>query len=159
MTNAKIHIKLGPLEVNCEASEEFISVHLFNIMEAISQLEVQDVGGPAALGEQSGNIDTEHANRTKLSTTDFAVKMGVKSGSDLVMAAAAHLHHTLGQEEFRRGDILSHMKSAKAFYRTSYGSNLSKSLDMLVKSGRLGNPRPDHYALPYSEIESNKNLL
>jgi hypothetical protein len=166
MESIKLSIKLGALEVTCESSQAFVEAHLMDLIERLSAIEVRNlvpdhtmlasVGDPEfSVGIDQPRIDS----RSRLSTTDFAVKMGVKSGTDLAMAAAAYLHHTKGMEDLRRSDILNEMKAAKAFYRASYGSNLSKSLDTLTKSGKLQNPRAETYALPYAEIENTKRLL
>lgn len=160
MENIKLHLEFGPLRLDFEGPSEFVNEGLSDFIKCISDLEIQDMvlSVPADGGVSVANVSGA-ADAPKLSTTDFAVKMGAKSGSDLVMAAAAFLHHTRGIEEFRRGDLLDSMKSAKAFYKASYGGNLSKSLEVLVKSGRLQNPKSDTYALPYPEIESTKRLL
>ena len=163
MADVKLSLKFGALEVECQGSEDFVGTHLIELIERVSRVELPDVvvleapSGEEAAPAVAAGGPSEVVSR--LSTTDFAVKIGAKSGSDLVMAAAAYLHHTRGMEEFRRSDLLNEMKAAKAFYRASYGSNLSKSLDMLTKTGRLQNPRADTYALPYSEIENTKRLL
>ncbi|NDU99537.1 hypothetical protein [Pseudoroseicyclus tamaricis] len=162
MPEVKLSLKLGALSIDCEASEEFMKTDLNTIIEQLLELDLPDTGalsdsGTTSITSQSAPSEGQQA--AKLSTTDFAVKMGAKSGSDLLMAAAANLYHTQGKEEFRRGDVLNEMKGAKAFYRASYGSNLSKSLETLTKSGKLQNPRSDTYALPYAEIQSTKRHL
>ena len=165
MDTAKLSIKLGALEVVYEGQQTFIESGLMDIVERLASMDIQDVAPANSISQGSHAQTTEGGNTatlnvaTRLSTTDFAVKMSAKSGSDLVMAAAAYLHHTKGSEDFRRSDLLNAMKGAKAFYKTSYGSNLSKSLEMLTKSGRLQNPGSETYALPYSEIEATKRLL
>ena len=162
MDQIKLNLKLGSVEIQYEGSEAWAAEQIAHLLERISSLEIQDMGkssAPAGGEASAGQPIASAPPRVKLSTTDFAVKMGAKSGTDLVMAAAAYLHHTVGLEEFRRPDILNAMKGAKAFFRASFGSNLSKSLDTLTKSGRLGSPRPDTYGLPYPEIEATQKLL
>ncbi|SEV99921.1 hypothetical protein SAMN05444851_0778 [Aliiroseovarius sediminilitoris] len=164
MENSKISLKLGALDIQFEGSEEFIAESLVAIVEQFVGLDLPDIAvgvGGAVNTFGSGVISQEVASpvQSKLSATDFAVKMSVKSGSDLVMAAAAYLYHTRGMEEFRRSDILSAMKEAKGFYKTSMGSNLSKSLETLVKSSRLQTPSSDTYTLPYSEVEGTGRHL
>ncbi|UPH72134.1 hypothetical protein LGT41_0004735 [Abyssibius alkaniclasticus] len=162
MENLRLSLKLGALEVEYEGPSSFAEERLMGIISELSELNIPDVAqaGPPT-SAMSGPTQTPQISdsRPKLSTSDFAVKMGAKSGSDLTMAAAASLHHTRGLEDFRRSDILNEMKGAKAFFKASYGSNLSKSLEMLVKTGRLQNPRADTYALPYAEIENTRRHL
>lgn len=165
MDTAKLSIKLGALELIYEGNQDFIEDGLIDMIERLSSLEIPDVApSPAALhtvSSEAGRTTQTSAQgpSSRLSTSDFAVKMGVKTGTDLAMAAAAYLHHTRGSEEFRRTDLLTAMKSAKAFYKASYGSNLSKSLETLTKGGRLQNPGTETYALPYAEIEASKRYL
>lgn len=162
METAKLRIKLGQMELEYEGSQNYIETGILELIEQLSAVEIQDIEvkeQPSAPEDLAGSAAGMPPNTAKLSTTDFAVKLGVKSGTELVMAAAAYLHHTRSLEEFRRADILSEMKGAKAFFRQSYGSNLSKSLETLTKSGKLQNPKADTYALPYSEIERTKMLL
>jgi len=163
MTTIKLNIKLGALELNYEGPQDFAGDGIEPLIQYLAEVNIPQLVAqtpnlpPASTGQLDARIEPSQA--LKLSTTDFAVKMGAKSGTDLVMAAAAYLHHTQGAEEFRRSDLLSEMKASKAFYRASYGGNLTKSLDLLTKSGRLQNPKADTYALPYSEIERTKVLL
>lgn len=164
MQNAKLRIKIGHVEVEFEGSEEFITSGLPSLLEKIATTDIPNSGqfldsstqGSVALPAPGQGATSQSA---KLSTTDFAAQLGVKSGTELVMAAAAYLHHTQGMEDFSRSQLLSEMKSSRAFYKASYGSNLSKSLDTLVKSGRLQNPRADTFALPYREIEVTQPRL
>lgn len=162
MDQIKLNMKFGPVEFQYEGSEAFAKDELLDIIEQIASQDLQDIAqATTSTSPESPTTGAPQAQstRAKLSTTDFAVKMNAKSGTDLVMAASAYLHHTSGLEDFRRSDILNAMKGAKAFYRASYGSNLSKSLDSLTKSGRLQNPGSDTFALPYSEIEATQKLL
>lgn len=161
MTDIKMNLQLGALRLEYEGTSEFAERELLELVSRFAAIEV-----PHIVQVESSNpsksepsVAIEVPARAKLSTTDFAVKAGAKSGTDLVMAAAAYLHHTRGMEEFRRSDILMEMKTAKAFFKASFGSNLSKSLDILIKSGRLQNPKADTFTLPYSELAKIETLL
>ena len=152
------------LTVKCAASEKFLAENLIEVIENLLALDVpafaaEHAGSESDFTVQEDSKKSDQTLNSKLSTSDFAAKLGARSGSDLVMAAAAHLHLTRGMEEFRRAEILTEMKGARAFYRASYGGNLSKSLDMLTKSGRLLNPGSDIYTLAYQEAEKMKNIL
>lgn len=162
MTDVKIQLKLASLEVAYEGPGEFAETSLIDIIQQISEVDLPNIvesDASSGIVQQPLGLPSGATTGPKLSTSDFAVKMGAKSGTDLVMAAAASLHHSRGLEEFKRTDIHAEMKTAKAFYRSSYGGNLSKSLETLVKSGRLQTPRPHTYALAYTEIESLGTLL
>jgi len=163
MDMIKLNFKLGALEVEYEGPEGFAGVSLLPLMQGVTELDIPHIAvhAPAngSVGAQVSGESPSANGGSKLSTTDFAVRMGSKSGSDLALAAAAYLHLTMGMDEFRRHDILGAMKGAKQFYKASYGGNLTKSLDMLTKTGRLQNPGSDTYALPYYESENAKKYL
>ena len=154
MEITKLNIEMKGLKVSYEGPSNFLNDGLVMLCEQLSGLEMPEV-------EQSASGDHVEAKggSLKMSTTDVAVKLASKSGSDLVMAAAAHLRFSKGREDFKRGDLLAEMKSAKSFYKQTYSNNLSKSLEGLVKGGRLSNPATDTYALPHAEEESIRGLL
>lgn len=159
MPEVKLNIKLGALEVQFEGAEGYAEEHLLAIIERLSQLDIQDV---VPIVQDAGPVKSEgsvSSSTVRLSTSDIAVRLGAKSGTDLVMAAAAYLYLTEGKEEFRRSDILTAMKSAKAFYKATYSGNLSKSLETLMKAGRLSAPGQDTFALPYAEVQATQMLL
>ena len=163
MEQLKLKVTLGALSVDYEGPSEFAKGTLMDVIKQLNDLAPQYMVSPHAQApESSGSAGVGGPPKNspaKLSTTDIAAKMGVKTGTELLMAAATYLHHVRGMEDFRRSDLLSEMKAAKAFYRTSHGSNLSKSLETLVKAGKLQNPSADTFALPYAEAEATKKLL
>ncbi|MGR3662516.1 MAG: hypothetical protein ACU0CA_15245 [Paracoccaceae bacterium] len=162
MANLKIDLEIGALKLSYDGPEEFVEKGLLSFIERVSLLDMPNMAVPTLDAEnslQSASTAQPIASEPKLSTTDFAVKLGVRSGTDLVMAAAAYLCITRGAEEFRRSELLAEMKTARSFYKSSYGGNLTKSLETLTKTNRLLNPRSDTYALTYGEVESIKMLL
>lgn len=162
METVKLSLKMGALEFDYEGSDEFLAESLVAVLEQVSALEVpmaQHVVAPVEIGSSVQLSDGSSSGPVNFSVSDIAVKLGAKSGSDLVMAAAANLFLTKGMETFRRQDILGAMKDAKSFYKVSYGSNLSKSLDMLIKSAKLQTPASDVFALPHGEAEAIKSRL
>ncbi len=161
MTEIKITLDAGPLKVHYEGSAEFAKDELPDLMERFVGMNIPNIAPTEGQSQEKSPDDlrAKITSNQKLSTTDYAARMGAKSGTDLAIAAVAHLHLTRGLEEFRRQEILSEMKSAKSFYKPSYSSNFSKSLETLVKTGRLMTPKQDTYTPSYSEVEKIKMLL
>ena len=159
MEQVKISIKMGSLEMSYEGPQGFAESGLLELFEQFSASKPQDVvhideGAEAKVGgSELGSAES------KLSTTDFAVRLGAKSGTDLAMAAAYYLSLTLRMDTFRRSHLLGAMRGAKQFYKTSYGGNLSKSLETLSKTGKLLTPGSDTYSLAYQEVEAAKRYL
>jgi hypothetical protein len=87
-------------------------------------------------------------------TDTIANILGAKSGSDLVMAAAAHLHFVKKKPTFTRKEIIAEM--APAHWKGSYrGSNLTTYLDGLRgRKDRLRLVSKDTYALSNKEKQA-----
>ncbi|MEM0948870.1 MAG: hypothetical protein AAGK37_15830 [Pseudomonadota bacterium] len=154
MTTTKLNIEMSGLKVSFEGPTEFLDEKLAEVCEKLSSLGLPSVDGQGEVAPRLTEIQ-----EVKMSTTDIAVKLTSKSGPDLIMAAAAHLRFVKRLEDFKRGELLAEMKSAKSFYRQTYSNNLSKSLEGLVKGGRLSNPATETYALPHTEEEGLRAKL
>jgi hypothetical protein len=158
--SSKIRIKVGPVEVEYEGDEKFFKDEFPQILSKITQL-VKEAGIDLIsetipkIGVQS---TTQH-NAAIGTTGTIAAKLGVSSGSELILAASARL--TLGQniESFARDQLLTEMKTAKAYYKTSYMKNYSVYLSGLVKAGKLMETSKDTYALSAIMKEELENKL
>lgn len=140
----KIKIKLGPIEVEYEGSEEFLKKELPQLLASVSNLH-KDLGSP-----ESGNIDTKReggGRRLQATTSSIAAKLGCKTGPQLAMAAAAHLALVQRMNTFSRKELLDDMRSATAYYKATYNGNLSKYLHSLLKDGSLLEPSKNTYSL------------
>jgi len=83
-----------------------------------------------------------------LTTGSIAATLGVKSGSDLLTAAAAHLALVKKTEPFTRQQLLTEMQSATSYYKSSYSPNLTKYIKTaLQKGGPLSETAKNSYAL------------
>jgi len=77
----------------------------------------------------------------------IAAKLNSKTGSDLVLAAAAYLKFTQGLDNFTRQQILEAMKEATGYYKGSMSNNLTKNLKSLVENSRLNGLANGKYSL------------
>jgi len=82
-----------------------------------------------------------------MSTETIAVKIGAKTGGDLLLAGAAHLTFDLGKITFSRDELHSDVKTAKGFYNTSDRTNLTGNIRGLIRQGKLNETTPGNYAL------------
>jgi hypothetical protein len=82
-----------------------------------------------------------------LGMSEVAYKLGVKSGSDLLVAAAAYHAFALASPTFDRGDLLSTMRLAPDHYKRSYTNNLSGYISTLVRRGVFVETLSDTYTL------------
>jgi len=152
MSTSKIKIKFGAIEVEYEGSETFLKEELPRLLAAVSDLYSKSKGAlgsteaePVPVASASQASTTQ--KKIESTTGSLAAKLKVKSGPDLVLAAAARLSFVLGLTTFSRQKLIDEMKTASAYYKSSYLSNLTQSLNNLVKEGKLNEPRQGNYAL------------
>jgi hypothetical protein len=86
-----------------------------------------------------------------LSTDTIATVLGAKSGTDLIIAAAANLHFVQGKQKFSRQQLTAEMRTAPAHFKETFLNNLSKYLTGLTKSDRLRLVASDTYAISSKE--------
>lgn len=162
MSASKIKIKLGAIEVEYEGSEEFLKAELPVLLTAIAELYQKSNIPAQKNGEElsakspppSGaprNPDNGQAD-IQMTTGAIAARLNVSSGGELVMAAAARLSMVEKQTSFPRKRLIEQMKTATAYYRETYVSNLSATIKSLLKDNKLNEPSKDVFALtPSSE--------
>jgi hypothetical protein len=167
MTTSKIRIKLGAIEIEYEGSEVFLKEELPQLLSTVSDLYTKS---HASLAPRSSDPDAESdlpgvstngdaKPKLEATTGSIAAKLASKSGSDLVMAAAARLTFVLQLQTFSRQKIIDEMKTASAYYKSTYVNNLSKSLNVLVKDGKLNEPSQGNYALTAASLKELEQRL
>lgn len=146
---SKIRIKVGAAEIEFEGSEEYMREELPRLVELLGDLT------PTRQQEEDAEIlppsDDPKKRKLELTTNTIATKLNVNSGSELVLAACAHLCFVKGADTFKRANILAEMKLASNFYKQTYSNNLSSALQTLVKSEKLLETAQDTYALVAKE--------
>jgi len=167
MTTSKIKIKLGAIEVEYEGSENFLKEELPHLLSAVSDLYAKSHASLASsLDSKASPIIPTGSNeisdgRPKLEATtgSIAAKLDCKSGPELVMAAAARLTLVAQTPTFARQRIIDEMKTAAAYHRATYISNLSAYLNNLVKDGKLNEPSQGTYALTATSLKELEQRL
>ncbi|WP_228895258.1 hypothetical protein [Acidovorax sp. Leaf73] len=166
MTTSKIKIKLGAIEVEYEGSESFLKEELPQLLSAVSDLYAKSrsalepqpsQGNPNALLGSSTNAGGKP--KFEATTGSIAAKLNCKSGPELIMAAAARLTFVLQESTLARQKIIDEMKTATAYYKASYVSNLTVSLNNLVKDGKLNEPSQGKYALTAASLKDLEQHL
>ena len=158
--SSKIRIKMGPLEVDYDGSEEFLKEELPNLLSSLSTLYkergVKNEGSNG--GEERSPGDVER-NSIEGTTATVASKLNVKTGPELILAACAHLTFVKGSDTFTRTQIYDECKSATAYFSESTRKNFSAYLKNLVKAGKLIERARDTYALPADERKALETQL
>lgn len=160
---AKIHIKLGLLEVEYEGDSSFLDGSLIATVEKILDLQSQHKTSlPPLLQVNGGEVANQHPSKVgnNLSTHTIAGLLKATTCPDLVIAAAAYLKFSQGQETFTRGEIQSQMKSASPYYKRSFsGGNLTRAFDTLTKADRLRLASDNKYSFSAKEISALESRL
>jgi hypothetical protein len=94
-----------------------------------------------------------------MTCNNIATKLGVKTCTDLAVAAAASLVLVKGSKSFSRSDLLAEMKAATSHYKKNHSSNLGKSIQSLLKGNRFNEPKANHYALTLNERSRLESAL
>jgi hypothetical protein len=152
--SAKIRIKIGAIEIEYEGKASFLQDELLNLVQNLVGFYAEHKAAipvdarpdePEKNGSGGSSAQLDH------STNTIAGHLGAASGSDLAIAAAARLTFVKKQDKFTRKEIDTEMKSATTYYNKNMSSNLSSSLNTLVKGKRLNQIEKDVYALSASE--------
>ena len=77
----------------------------------------------------------------------IAAKFGIKDSSDLAMAAIARLVFVGGKDSCKTQEIRTSMRTAKSYFKSHHGNNLSRTLRGLMRDGKLNEISTDTFAL------------
>lgn len=161
---AKIRLKLGVIEIEYEGKASFLEQGLPQLLSSVSEFysnhqdAIPTEAEPPSNGEAKA-IEKSSGLNLQMSTNSIAAHLGVSTGPDLIMAAAAHLAFVAKKETFTRQELLNEMKTATTYFTSNMRSNLGSSLDGLQKAKRLNQPRTGVFALGAAERTSLESKL
>lgn len=150
---SKLRIRIGEVEIEYEGSEEFLKQELPQLLTTAMELrKAADASGSKA---GAGGGEKKGASPLGAATTaTIAARLKVKSGPDLLIAAAARLTLIQNKDTFTRQELLAEMQTASSYYKKSYSNNLSSYLSGCVSSGDLTETARHTYALGATKKES-----
>ena len=120
--HTKVRIAMQGWEVEAEGTQEFVQSELPALMEKMSELQRAAAPGyvPAASrpsNSSSGAPLDDGLKLSHVSTNTIASLINATTGSDLVMAAMAHLTLVQHKDTIARHELLDEMKAARTFYK------------------------------------------
>lgn len=149
MSESKIQIKIGPIEFSGEGNEEWLASQFDKILAKAADLV--KLAPESDNSNDDTNLEPKKGGKTgglvDLSMLNVATKLACKSGSDLLVAAAAYLRFVKGQTSFTRDEILKSMKDATGFYKANMNGNLTKILIQVVRNNELTQSATNVYSL------------
>jgi hypothetical protein len=151
---SRIKIKFGPIEVEFEGTEKFLKEELSAVLDAIRKLYETSGLPPVNTADfqspsNGGTVDKS------LTVSAAAKKLGVKTGPELAVAAAAILVLVQGKATFSRSELLEEMKRGVGHFEETYRKNLTNTLISLTKSDKFRSMSKNQYAL---SSETHKEL-
>ena len=149
---AKVRIKFGQFEIDYEGDEKFLEKDLVDLATQVVNVfkdHAKILTEKPSPSSSDRTFDSAKKFDDTLSTNTIASKLDVKTGPELILAAAAYLALVQGKATFSRKEIMEEMKNATTFFRSSYlGGNLTKYLNTLVNPKKqLNLVRQDTYSL------------
>ena len=133
----RVKLKASWLEIEYEGAASHLGEYVIDLVDHLLSTRDQGGGPLPTISSDTKDPIGDGPTALDLSTSTVATKLSAETGTDLVRAAAAKLSIVDGKQTFSRQELLNEMKLAPAFYRETYSSNLSKSLDRLVKADKL----------------------
>lgn len=160
----KIHLRAGEVELSLESDNPLAVSDIKDFIAQIESLAQSLVSLPRqahVAAKPQAMVDVpimlEH-EPAPLHVNSVADRMGVKSGPDLVIAAAAYLQIMEGKQSFTRRELMETMKSATSHYYQNIGSNLTAALKSLGGS-KLNQLANDTYSLRSNELNELRTKL
>ena len=149
---AHVRLRMGDLEIEYKGAASFLTSELMALVREAASLHAVRTAPPST-DEVDPPKDASKGGLVDLSMVTVATRLNAKSGPELAIAAAAFLTICQGRDVFTRKDILGTMKAAPAHFKKSMSSNLSKSLQSLLKDKRLNETAENRYTLTVAEKE------
>lgn len=165
MTISKIKLKFGNIEIEYEGEQQYLISDLDALLSKIDGFSQhffdQEVTIPSNEPQRSVEkaISNQSQNRLEFTIGPLAAKLNVKTGPELVICAIGHLHFVGHKETSTRKEIISSIKQAANYYKKTYLSNLSSSLENLVKQGTLLEKSKDTYSLSAEELQRLETII
>lgn len=155
--SSKLRIRIGEVEIDYEGTEEFLKQELPQLLKTAMELHKVAGSSPAAVG--GARKEKQGATLQAATTATIAARLKSKTGSDLLIAAAARLTLISKKETFSRQELLNEMQTASAYYKKSYSSNLSNYFATAVSENKLQETAANTFALAAAHKEQLEKQL
>ena len=162
MAEGKVAIAIGSLSFSGEGEQTWVTEQFDKILAKVPELLKQApnlVSPSSGSANGGGQQSRQSAGIAKGTVAAIAAKLGVATGPELIMAAAAKLTFVDGKDSFSRKSLLEAMKTATNYYKQTYSNNLSKYLKTVQQDQRLTEHAADQFALTAAEKTKLESLV
>jgi hypothetical protein len=157
---ARIRIKVGHIEIEYEGDAAFLKKDLLDTLKEVQEIQKKHGKAPSKEEGDKSGFGQEGAGKFDHSTDTISTITKVKSGTDLAVAAAAHLHFVKSKPKFSRSELIAEMRTAPSYFKESFVNNMTTYLTQLTKgTDRLRLVAADTYALSNKERQQLETKL
>lgn len=142
---SKIRIRSGSLEVEYEGTDQFISEQLTTLVGKF--LDATKLAPKSSFAEERKDQVQSPAHLPGMSINSTVARLKVKSGRDMLIAAAAHLCLVQGKEQFSKEELFELAKASTA-YSKSWTPALTTNLKRLVAARNFTENASNMFSLP-----------
>jgi len=158
-SNIKVRLAYGDLTLEYEGSRQHLGEVLKEILGFIASAAEYEIHLPDKSVQAQDKPKSEKADIQLGSVTEYAKRLGVKTGPDLIRAAAAYLTFEKSKDRFNRDELREAAKDASGYWKDSYSSNLTKYLETMVKKDVLRDTGSNYFSLSQNEREKIHSTL
>jgi hypothetical protein len=161
----KLKIKMGHIEFEYEGEAPYdteavkdLFTHLETLMGAAPPGAFDTPPPPPS----SNGVDPDASAPSdfgNLAPNTVAARLNAKTGTDVAIAAGAHLQICLGKDTFNRDELRTNMQAQTNYYSAGMSGNLTKILKGLIASKRINSLANDQMSLSAGEIANLKAKL
>jgi hypothetical protein len=155
---------MGEIEVEYEGSKDYPKEKLLELLAEVLKMykSVSLANDDKETSETPSGAPKKvfpRRDKFQLTVKNIAVKLNLRSGKGLVLAACAYLTFIERKEHCSRETILAAMKTATGIFKKTYGDNLTNYITRLIEKDKLNEVAKDTYALSLgSRQEIEKKL-
>ncbi|MEM5492779.1 hypothetical protein [Hoeflea sp. AS16] len=155
MTNAKIRLKVGSMELEYEGDPSFLTGGIETLLTTMGELSTRVPAEPTSAPTSAPvNVNAEPqiaSGAANFSTNTIAAHLEAKTGPELIICAMANIELVQKKPSSTRAEILAEMKNATTYFNGNMVGNMGKNLSNLTKSKRINQVAKDTYALSATE--------
>ena len=141
----KLRLRFGDVEIDYEGTETYLREDLLDQIEKTLSVYSNRTGPTPKSVEQTEA--TVASDCLDIDTNTVASYLDVKTGPELVLAAAVNLRIIQNKQRFTRDEIRLEMQGASSYYTANHTKNLSAHLTSLIKSHKLLRTSGGEFAL------------
>jgi len=160
LQNVSFKIKTASFELEYKGSEKFLLEQLRQVTSEFAEVSFNGAVNNTTLNNAfQSNTGSLKEIKGDLTTHAVARKLKARTGNDVAIAAMAKLYFVDKQQDADRSALLIAMREAKPIFKETMASNLTKTINKLLKDGLLVKLKGEKLSLSDEEIQRLELIL